>query len=437
MAERGLRGGEPAAADRTADLERLRVSRDLALQAAREALRDTTRLTRLLAILGEPGPLEGLLDRVLATLSELFAADIVILVDPRGTGSLAPRAAIGLPEDMLQKPLASWSEGYVAEVMRSGSPVITAQAQSDPLVAEHLRDLGVEGIVWLPVIGSHLARGVLLLARCRPEAFAQADVGLLSAMAYRIALALEQAQRSFQFEQIVRSSRVIAGHLNDESAVAADAVSTMAKVVGANAALLALRGPDGGLGQVAWFGPDFAADPAWLPLLEHLLGDDALSQGSPYATADLRGWMDRFGFAAPTQRAAKALLVVPIRRADSTQGLLCAIRVAPMAFSPDCTQVASLYASQVSAALENTRLYQAVRNELAERARIERALRASDDRFRALIRSVSDVIAILASDGTFTLCQRGGRDHVGLASRDIDRLQQCRSGSPRRRRAGA
>ncbi len=122
MAEQGLQGRDPQAVDSAVDLDRLRAARDVALQAAREAVRDTTRLTRLLTILGEPGPLEALLDRALATLSELFAADIVILVDARGTGNLAPRAAIGLPEDLLQKPLASWDEGYVAEVMRSTSP---------------------------------------------------------------------------------------------------------------------------------------------------------------------------------------------------------------------------------------------------------------------------------------------------------------------------
>lgn len=92
------------------DVYRLRAARDAALQAAQAAIRDTTRLTRLLTILSDPAPLDLLLDRALAALSELFAADIVMLLDPIGTGDFSPLAAIGLPEDMIHRPmvLAGW-----------------------------------------------------------------------------------------------------------------------------------------------------------------------------------------------------------------------------------------------------------------------------------------------------------------------------------------
>ncbi len=81
------------------DLSRLRTARDAALMAAQTAVLDTTRLTRLLTILSEPAPLALLLDRVLSTLSELFLADIVVLLDPAGTGTFSPLAAVGLPEE--------------------------------------------------------------------------------------------------------------------------------------------------------------------------------------------------------------------------------------------------------------------------------------------------------------------------------------------------
>src|SRR5512145_3543935 len=96
-----LGAGNPVAVDGD-ELFHLRAARDAALQAAQSAIRDTTRLTRLLTILSEPGPLHLLLDRVLATLSELFSADIVVLLDPTGAGTFRPLAAIGLPEDVLQ-----------------------------------------------------------------------------------------------------------------------------------------------------------------------------------------------------------------------------------------------------------------------------------------------------------------------------------------------
>ncbi|MFO1372543.1 MAG: GAF domain-containing protein [Candidatus Competibacteraceae bacterium] len=197
---------EPAAQAGWDDIYRLRAARDAALQAARAAIRDTTRLTRLLTSLSEPGSLEFLLDRALSTLSELFSADIAILLDPAGTGTFSPLAAVGVPEDRLQQPLSSAENGYVAAVMRTGTPVLTAEAGTDLNVDSQLGELGAETAVWLPVIGSHAARGVLILARCRPDPFVHADVDLLSAMAYRIGLALEEVQRNTQFEQIVRTA---------------------------------------------------------------------------------------------------------------------------------------------------------------------------------------------------------------------------------------
>ena len=382
----------------SADFDRLRAARDTALQAARAAVRDTTRLTRLLAILSEPGSLEFLLDQVLSTLSELFAADIVVLVDPAGTGTFSPLAVIGIPEDMLQQQPSDAEIGYVASVMRSGTPILTGETSADLDMNSQLRELGAETAVWLPVIGSHAARGALILARCRPDPFVRADVDLLTAMAYRIGLALEEAQRNTQLEQIVRTGHEIGRHL-DESAVGDKAVRMFPAVMRADAAALVLRDSDDTFRCVAQFGLDPAWSAAWSRLAECLLTDSCLADAEPYSTPDLRVAVERFSLelhACPV----RALLAIPIRREERIRGLLCAMRFSTTSFNPDTLQIAMLYASQISAALENARLYRAVHDELAERLRAEQALRASHERFRALIRSVSDVIAILTIDGT-------------------------------------
>jgi diguanylate cyclase (GGDEF)-like protein/PAS domain S-box-containing protein len=92
-------------------------------------------------------------------------------------------------------------------------------------------------------------------------------------------------------------------------------------------------------------------------------------------------------------------MAIPIFCEQQVQGMLYGMRFSTTTFNPDTLQVAILYASQTSAAVENARLYRSVRNELTERKQVEKALRASDDRFRALIRSVSDVISILTAEG--------------------------------------
>ncbi len=381
------------------DVFRLRATRDAAVQAARAAVRDTTRLTRLLAILSEPGPLELLLDQVLSTLSELFAADIVVLLDPAGTGIFSPLAAVGVPEDMLRQPLSDAEDGYVVSVMRSGAPILTAEANADPKVDSQLCELGAETAVWLPVIGGHAARGALILARCRPDPFVHADVDLLAAMSYRIGLALEEAQRNTQLEQIVRTGHEIGRHL-DETAVSDEAVRMFPAVVRADAAVLVLSDPNGTPRRVAQFGLDPAWAAAWSRLAERLLAEPRSIDVGPYCTPDLRAVVEFSFLDLPDVCSVRALLAVPIHREERIRGLLYAMRFSTTSFNPDTLQIAALYASQISAALENARLYRAVRDELAERMRAEQALRASHERFRALIRSVSDVIAILTIDGT-------------------------------------
>jgi diguanylate cyclase (GGDEF)-like protein/PAS domain S-box-containing protein len=388
------------------DVSRLRAARDAALQAAQAAVRDATRLTRLLTILSEPAPLELLLDRVLSALSELFSADIVALLDPAETGRFCPLAAIGLPEDMIQQPMSSAEGGYVATVMRHRQAVMTAEAMTDPKVDHQLREAGAETLVWLPVVGTQAARGVLILARCRPEPFGHADADILTAMAYRIGLVLEQAQRGIQLEKIVQANSMLGRHL-DEETIATEAVGMFPAVVGADAAALVLNDRNGTPRRTAQFGLDPSGDFAWSRLSEYLRTNASIVEGQPYyipdlqsVIPDLQSVIEQFTVALPDKCPVRALLAVPIRRDGQTKGLLYAMRSSAAAFSPGTIQMAQLYSGQMSAALENASLYRAVREELAERARAEQALRASDEKFRAMISSVSDVIAILDADGT-------------------------------------
>jgi PAS domain S-box-containing protein len=355
--------------------------KDDPLQDAQEAIRDTTRLTRLFTILSEPAPLALMLDRVLSTLSELFAADIVVLVDPVGSGSFAPLAAIGLPEDMIHLPMSDTKAGHVAIAMATKTPIVKTDVSEDATVESQFRELDAETAVWIPVIGSHAARGVLILARCHPIPFAPADVDLLVAMAYRIGLALDQAQRSIQQEQIVRFGRKISRNL-DESAVRTETVRMLPSVVGADAAALVLNDASGTPQCVAQSGLDPAWDSEWRRLTEHLLADSRLDDFQPYSTPDLRVAVEAISMASKDRLPVRALLAVPIRQDESTQGLLYAMRFSTMSFSPDTIQIAMLYAAQTSAALENALLYQTVQEELVERVRAENRLSESEERLQ-------------------------------------------------------
>ena len=270
----------------TDEFIRLRTARDTAVQAAREAVRDTTRLTRLLTILNDPGPLNLLLDRVLSTLSELFLADIVVLLDPVGTGTFSPLAAIGLPEDILQLPFSDEEGSYTKLLRQSGVPLLIENAGSDPKIDFQIRDIGAETVVMLPVDGSDTTRGVLILARCRSDPFTDDDVGLLSTMAYRIGQTLIEAQRSVQFEKIIQSGRKIGRHL-DLATITAETVRMFPVIVCADASALILSDPDGGLYCAAQTGLHAPCTPALCKFAEYLITSSLLGKSEPYSTADV------------------------------------------------------------------------------------------------------------------------------------------------------
>ncbi len=348
----------------------LRTARDAAVQAAREAVCDITRLTRLLTILNDPGPLALLLDRVLSTLSELFLADIVVLLDPVGTGTFSPLAAIGLPEDMLKLPFSDEEGSYIQFLRRSGVPILIENAGSDLKIDFQLRDTGAESAVMLPIDGRDATSGVLILARCRPEPFADNDVGLLSTMAYRIGHTLTESQRSVQFEKIIQSGREIGRRL-DFATITAEAVCKLPSIVCADASALILGSPVGEVYCAAKKGLDDSCTPALCRLAEYLMASSLLRKSEPYSAADISSGLENSPLHSIKFSPVRAVLALPIQRSDLVHGILFAVRFLAIAFNSSASQIATIYAEQVSAALENTRLYEAVNNELTERKRLE------------------------------------------------------------------
>ncbi len=357
------------------DSARLRADRDAAVQAAQVAMRDGTRLMRLLTILGEPLGIAALLDKALATLSELFASDIVVLVDPGGTGSFVPLAAVGLPEETVRLPFSRAETGHLAQAMRTGMPVSCDDARTNPEVDEQLRELGARRVVWLPVTSGGESRGGLILARCHELPFSHGDIGLLRAMAYRIGGALEQAQRRAQMEVLVDAGQRIGRRL-DPATVALEAVRLFTALVGANAAALALTDGAGRVERVVRSGLDAAHDPLWIRLAGRCLGAGGSTPAEALQSVEM-----------PSEGPAQSLIAVPLKTQEKVHGVLFAIRFCRIAFLPDAHQVATLYAAQVASDLENARLYQTSQDEVARRLRLEEALRQSK-------RQVEDLLAV-------------------------------------------
>ena len=112
-------------------------------------------------------------------------------------------------------------------------------------------------------------------------------------------------------------------------------------------------------------------DTAWCQMAARVPKGREPGAGEPFHTGNLQDFAGDLDLVLPDDFPVRALLAVPIQHDDNGQGLLFALRFEPVPFSPDTMRVAQLYAGQVSAALENARLYRAMREELAERVRAE------------------------------------------------------------------
>jgi len=341
------------------------------IEAAQAAMRDATRLTRLLTVLVDQAPLDALLDRALSTLSELFLADMVILLDPGGTGLFTPLASVGIPSDLLGEPFSDAEDGHVARVMRAGEPVLASEAETDPALDPLLRCQGARTAIWLPIQNSGVIRSVLILARCRPEPFTWDEAALLKVMAQRIGMTLEQNQLGSQFEQIVQVGCSIVGSL-DQAYIEDEIARRFPPLAGAQAAALVTRDSRSRYCCVSLAG----VDPEWsedaVRLSERIEAEGLLAGGEPIV---LPVYPSGAGSPAHTEGdRVRLILAVPILRDTGTLGIIFALRFTKAPFAPNAIKAARLYAAQVSASIENAELYKAIREELAERKRAEQEL---------------------------------------------------------------
>ena len=402
----------------TSEIAKLKQVRDEALRAARSAVRDASRVNRILTVLSEPAPLELLLEKLLATVSELFSSDIVVLLDPAGTGNYFPVASVGIPKDYVLEAAPRHSFSPLFKTFHVGTVLEQEVIQANPIMHELSQLLGVEAAAWIPMKGSPELRGALILARCTPSPFSRQELDLLTAMAYRISLTLDQIQNTNQLKHIIHGGQKIGHHL-EESAIAEEAVRTFPVIVGADAAVL-YRCNDAFHIICTSVPKKITKDtPQWSLLAKLLSNDQTILMGKAVSTTNSD--QSRFPADSPDFQY-RAVLAAPMFRDGQLHSLLCAFRINAIDFTEETKQMAMLYSGQIAAAQENAHLYSALRDELRERLSIEASLRESETRFKTLLKNISDVIAVLNSDGTIkyvgeaaarTLWGRTAEDLVG------------------------
>ncbi|MBN2403224.1 MAG: diguanylate cyclase [Spirochaetes bacterium] len=382
--------------DLKAEIRKLTKARDEALNAARSALRDTTRVTRLLMALNERVPFNILLDNILSTVTELFSSDIAALIDTAGTGHFRPIAFVGIPEEYIPETISMPESLMMSKLISKGVIVTPEMIKGIAFLEKIYRKLKIETAVWIPLRGSEETRGALILARCKSLPFTDEEVNLLSAMAYRIALAIEQIQHKNQLEHIISKNRDI-GSLLNEMTIREEAVKTFPLIIGADAGSFFCN-----IDNFGFFFDKEYCDFKNLPsdilsFARNLCDDPEILKGDVKCLINTEDSPFSVSFSGST---FLSMLAAPIFRESRLVCLLYAFRVNAVHFTEETRQVASLFAGQVSIALENAHHYKIAQDELRERKQAEKSLMESQDRFRALIHNISDIIAVLNADGS-------------------------------------
>lgn len=343
--------------------EVLQAERDHAVASAQTALRHATRLARVLTVLAEPASLDDLVDRVLSTLSELFSADVVSLLMLDAAGQLHHLAALGIPDDDAPPGLAVHDE-TATQVVRDRAPLRGEPREADG----DLRALGVRSGLWLPVLGQEeQPLGVLRLFRCHDDPLTDADVEMLTAITFRIALTVEQARlhaatraQASTMAELYEIAKTMAETFDFDEVFGRIAKAALARLdafemslirLGSDSAAITRTDSDGRYPMgIPRHGPP--SPEAVRAFVTELARDGVVLVPDVEARPDLHAL-------APVQ--ARALLVAAHRKDGAPETALAVASDRPHAFGPDDQAFLSGLADVTALALRNTGLYEQAR----------------------------------------------------------------------------
>jgi len=112
-------------------------------------------------------------------------------------------------------------------------------------------------------------------------------------------------------------------------------------------------------------------------------------------------------------------LCVPLRAADQIIGVVNIESIQPNAYTEFDQRVLETVASQITVAIQNSRLYEQTQQELTERKRAEEAVQQSEARYRALVEQAADGIFITDAQGRYLDVNTNGCAMLGYTREEI------------------
>lgn len=182
----------------------------LELEATMERMRQVQTVTEVaLAHLSLDKLLAELIDRVHDTMD----VDTVVILLREEDDDLVAWAARGLELNVhIRVPLGS---GFAGRVAQQKAPLIIDDIEKADLHTPFLRDRGVKSLLGVPLLIEGRVVGVIHVGRLVHRPFSEDDARLLELVAFRVALAIDNA-RLFEEERAARREAELASRAKDE-----------------------------------------------------------------------------------------------------------------------------------------------------------------------------------------------------------------------------
>ena len=319
--------------------------------------------------------LSELLNLVMDATIQLTGAErgFLVLADEH-SGSLLTAAARNVDQKTIAGESMQISRGIVRQVVKTGNPLLTDNAQKDERFAEHhsVINFQLRAIMCAPL----RARGQIIGAayvdnRFHSNIFAQEELDLLVAFATQAAMAIENARLFGQtdralarrVEELTLFQRIDQElnrslELNKVLDLALDWATQLTDADGGSIGLLESES-DGAahtaqfLHLLAYRGTNEGSDRRTITG-EHPVLAQVLAQRKPVVTQDVGTEQTIDGSAAAMQ------LAVPIKREGTVVGLITLERQTPKPFNPEDMAFAERLADRAAAAINNASLYEGV-----------------------------------------------------------------------------
>jgi len=372
MAERALAEG------------RLRRERDVLTEQLLISNQKLERRVRQLTALYEVGQalastldLDELLNVILQEASRVLEVSLAsILMLDEQSGELVFRSGTGEKAEMLVGLRLEPGQGIAGWVAEHGEPLLVRQARSDPRfspVFDEITGLVTASILCVPLMIKGRVIGVVEALNKPQAGFTEDDLAMLRLLAASAAVSIEHAQlfeeahrRLRESEVLFRLGKQLAALLSLDRLLPIILDGAVELIPKADRSIIYLQEESSDTlqaranseaGMSNW-------DALWEPVIRRRIVRRAMEEDRAIVAQVYQG-PEEEAETSDLEAPCASILAVPLHVQEENLGVLTVDSRASQAFTSEDQRVLTIFANQAAIAIENTRLYQSLRESRA------------------------------------------------------------------------